>query len=357
MRRQCPQLDQGLATLLAGSERPRPAGEHAGLVLRRVRPNARRSTGSRPGTAAATITAMSSPCWSPAADSRAATSSARPMRRPKRSRSGPSIRWTCWAASISWPASTPRAKLPHPMGLEAHVLPAASEGVKSAGLLDGDHVACRRSGHGPCSKNTLACDSGGWPCACWRWRLRRRRSRDRTSVLSIPPAASRARPSRSGWAGRAWTTSTRRLVSGTGVSAKVVEYHRRLNNQEIQLLREQLNELKKAASRARRSGRQGRRPATTMMEDSMMARRRRRANRRADNDEATQKLIAKIESGWPNRSIRRPPLRSPTWSSSRSRSRRRQARPAGDDGWPRRAACRTRWCSTSANCPKSAASR
>jgi hypothetical protein len=34
------------------------------------------------------------------------------------------------------------------------------------------------------------------------------------------------------------------LVSGTGVSAKVVEYHRRLNNQEIGLLREQLKELK-----------------------------------------------------------------------------------------------------------------
>jgi hypothetical protein len=29
----------------------------------------------------------------------------------------------------------PRARLPHPMGLEAHVLPDASEGVKSAGLL------------------------------------------------------------------------------------------------------------------------------------------------------------------------------------------------------------------------------
>jgi len=29
-----------------------------------------------------------------------------------------------------------RAKLPHPMGFEAHVLPAASEGVKSAGLLN-----------------------------------------------------------------------------------------------------------------------------------------------------------------------------------------------------------------------------
>jgi hypothetical protein len=27
------------------------------------------------------------------------------------------------------------AKLPHPLGLEARVLPAASEGVKSAGLL------------------------------------------------------------------------------------------------------------------------------------------------------------------------------------------------------------------------------
>jgi len=27
------------------------------------------------------------------------------------------------------------AKLPHPLGLEAHVLPAASEGAKSAGLL------------------------------------------------------------------------------------------------------------------------------------------------------------------------------------------------------------------------------
>jgi hypothetical protein len=28
-----------------------------------------------------------------------------------------------------------RATLPHPLGLEAHVLPAATEGAKSAGLL------------------------------------------------------------------------------------------------------------------------------------------------------------------------------------------------------------------------------
>jgi hypothetical protein len=29
----------------------------------------------------------------------------------------------------------PKARLPHPMGLEAHVLPYGEEGVKSAGLL------------------------------------------------------------------------------------------------------------------------------------------------------------------------------------------------------------------------------
>ena len=36
------------------------------------------------------------------------------------------------------------------------------------------------------------------------------------------------------------------VVTGSGVSAKVVEYYRRLNNQEIQLLREQLRDLKRA---------------------------------------------------------------------------------------------------------------
>src|SRR5438093_435960 len=38
------------------------------------------------------------------------------------------------------------------------------------------------------------------------------------------------------------------LVTGSGVSAKVVEYLRRLNNQEIQLLNEQLKALKRATS-------------------------------------------------------------------------------------------------------------
>ena len=41
------------------------------------------------------------------------------------------------------------------------------------------------------------------------------------------------------------------LVTGTGVSAKVVEYYRRLSNQEMQLLSEQLKELKQATAAAR----------------------------------------------------------------------------------------------------------
>ncbi len=37
--------------------------------------------------------------------------------RPKRSRTGPSIRSTCWAASISWPASTPRRQAASSVGV------------------------------------------------------------------------------------------------------------------------------------------------------------------------------------------------------------------------------------------------
>ena len=40
MQQQCPMLDQGLATLLGRSERSRLAGQHPGLVYRRVRQNA-----------------------------------------------------------------------------------------------------------------------------------------------------------------------------------------------------------------------------------------------------------------------------------------------------------------------------
>ena len=87
---------------------------------------------------------------------------------------------------------------------------------------------------------------GCWPAVAGRGGSRPQRAgRGPISALSIPPAASRARPSRSGWADRAWTTSIGVLVTGTGVSAKVVEYDRRLGNQEITLLKEQLKELKR----------------------------------------------------------------------------------------------------------------
>jgi len=59
------------------------------------------------------------------------------------------------------------------------------------------------------------------------------------------------------------------IVSGTGVSARVVECRRRLNNQELQLLREQVNELKRrlgltGPARAKSAGKRAT-PAESMM--------------------------------------------------------------------------------------------
>ena len=70
------------------------------------------------------------------------------------------------------------------------------------------------------------------------------------------------------------------LVTGTGVSAKVVEYYRKLGPQEMTLLREQLKEVKSPA----RGKPQVDRPAA---EDSVQA--------SLEDNEETQKLIAKIE--------------------------------------------------------------
>ena len=107
MRRQCPQLDQGLAALLAdlkdrgllestlvwccGEFGRTPEDRLAAALERRPQPlrqRLQRAGGRRRIQGRA-------------------TSSGRRTRRPKRSRSGPSIRSTCWAASITWPASTP----------------------------------------------------------------------------------------------------------------------------------------------------------------------------------------------------------------------------------------------------------
>ena len=135
-----PATRPGPGDAAGGPEGPRPAGEHAGLVLRRVRPGAPRSTGSRPGTAAATITATSSPCWSPAADSRAATSSALRTRRPKRSRSRPVYPVDLLGSIYQLAGIDANARLPHPMGFEAHVLPDAVGRREVGRTLDGDHV-------------------------------------------------------------------------------------------------------------------------------------------------------------------------------------------------------------------------
>jgi len=68
------------------------------------------------------------------------------------------------------------------------------------------------------------------------------------------------------------------VVSGTGVSAKVVQYYRRLSNQEVSLLREQLRELKRQAAQKTKA--------------------------KKKVDQTTQRLIARIEKRigeWVNR--------------------------------------------------------
>lgn len=82
------------------------------------------------------------------------------------------------------------------------------------------------------------------------------------------------------------------LVTGAGVSARVLEYYRRLNNQEIQLLNEQLKELKRAttAVASARAPMMSAEPPGLM---SMMA--PEKAAMGQGTDDATQPLIARIE--------------------------------------------------------------
>ena len=125
-----------------GLEGPRPAGEHARLVLRRVRPRAQ-------GRLAAALERRPQPlrqrlhaCWSPAADSRAATWSASSDAKAEEVKDRPVYPVDLLGSIYQLGRHRCRPPgCPIPMGLEAHVLPRASEGVKSAGLLDGDHVA------------------------------------------------------------------------------------------------------------------------------------------------------------------------------------------------------------------------
>lgn len=82
------------------------------------------------------------------------------------------------------------------------------------------------------------------------------------------------------------------LVSGSGVTARVVEYYRRLNNQEVQLLNEQLRELKRATTAVASAMAPSMAAESPMM---MSAADPEKPGVGSDQKETTPKLIAKIE--------------------------------------------------------------
>lgn len=129
------------------------------------------------------------------------------------------------------------------------------------------------------------------------------------SWLALAPAAPAQRPPYIGFAypagGQQGTTVQIRLggqylddvnaamVTGSGVTARVAEYYRRLNNQELQLLREQLKELKQVTSAVAtaKAPRTTSESSTTMM--SEMTPEPKAA--RPGTEEAPPDMIARIE--------------------------------------------------------------
>ncbi len=90
------------------------------------------------------------------------------------------------------------------------------------------------------------------------------------------------------------------LVTGSGVSAKVAEYYRRLGNQELQLLREQLKELKQATSSVASTMTPMAKSGTSTMssEDSVMmmsAAAKEETPAEAGRNDTAQELIAGLE--------------------------------------------------------------
>ena len=80
--------------------------------------------------------ATSSPCWSPAADSRAATSSARPTRRREEVKDRPVYPVDLLGSIYQLAGIDADAKLPHPDGRRGpRVARRRRRSVKSAGLL------------------------------------------------------------------------------------------------------------------------------------------------------------------------------------------------------------------------------
>ena len=229
----------------------------------------RRSTGSRRGTAAATITARSSPSWSPAADSRAAASSALPTQRAENVKERPVYPVDLLGSIYELAGIDATARLPHPLGLEAHVLPSAADGAKSGRtvrrsceartLVPRESVADQQ--HRTTAPQSIATEHPGllerlmtskmaWICTLMSVGCL---AGSTTALGQVTPYIGFVYPA----GGQQGTTSRVRLggqridgvtgaiVSGAGVSCKLVEYRRKLNPQEITLLREQVRELKR----------------------------------------------------------------------------------------------------------------
>ena len=135
MRRKLPEMDKGMATLLAGSVRPRPAGQHDRLVERRVRPHAEGPVGSA-------LERRTRPLRQGLLGrGRRRRIQGRPRRRRvrrqgrSRSRTGPSIPCDLIGSMYELLGIDPDAKLPHPQGLPVRVMPTADDGVKMGGRL------------------------------------------------------------------------------------------------------------------------------------------------------------------------------------------------------------------------------
>jgi hypothetical protein len=170
------------------------------------------------------------------------------MRRPRRSRRGPSTPSICSAASTSSRESTAHAPLPHPMGLDAHVLPSGNEegGIRRPAYRD--HVRHPAPGVFLTSSLTRRTHELPFPRSLGAFVSNR-------ALFGTGPGAALHRlclsgrgstrhdlRSQGGWTGLAPVTGIE--VTGKGVTARVVETFKRIGPQEITLLRDQLKELK-----------------------------------------------------------------------------------------------------------------
>jgi len=101
--------------------------------------------------------------------------------------------------------------------------------------------------------------------------------------------------------GQAMEGITGAIVSGSGVSAKLVEYQRKLNPQDMQLLGQQLSELRKTKSKGMARKRSSGAPAlagtsTSSGDDMMMSSGAAGKSSAGARDEATRQLIEKIQN-------------------------------------------------------------